>query len=78
MNLYCPDPKDGKPSVSLTVLWLSIAYLLTLGVLQAMGKVNDTGVAMEFFGISSALYFGRRVSFGGKDYSANNNDEEKK
>jgi len=63
MVLYAKDPKNGQYSVSLTILWISVVYLLTMGVLQALGKVQDVNVAMEFFGISSGLYFGRRVNF---------------
>jgi hypothetical protein len=81
MNLNLPicfnDPKDGKPSVSLTNLVISITYLVVMGVLQALGKVQDSGMAMEYFGISSALYFGRRVQFKGKTYDTNINEEEK-
>lgn len=77
MNLYSKDPKTGEPSVSLTVLWVSIVYLITMGVLQAMGKVDATGSAMEFFGISSALYFGRRVNLNGKTYSEDEKEETK-
>jgi hypothetical protein len=64
------DPKDKKPSVALTNLVISIVFLLVVGVLNVMGKIQDTGIVMEYFGISAALYFGRRLSFGNKDYSA--------
>lgn len=57
------DPSTNKPSVSLTNLVISIAFLLTMSVLQALGKVQEVGSAMEYFGISSALYFSRRVNF---------------
>lgn len=64
MNIYAEDPnKPGYKSVSLTILWISVVYLITMGILQALGKVPDTIMAMEFFGISSGLYFGRRVQF---------------
>lgn len=79
MNLYAKDPKDNTPSVSLTILWISVVYLLTLGVLQVLGKVTETGIAMEFFGMSSALYFGRRVQFtkGSANLQTDNTQESK-
>lgn len=78
MNLiWVNDPKDSKPSVSLSNLVVSIVYLLAMGVLQALGKVQDSGMAMEYFGISSALYFGRRVQFGGKSFNTDIQSEEK-
>lgn len=63
MDIYALDPKNGQKSVSLTILWVSVIYLMAAGVLQALGKIPDTTMAMEFFGISSGLYFGRRVNF---------------
>lgn len=62
-SIYSQDPKTGEKSVSLTILWISVIYLISMGVLQALGKVGDTGMAMEFFGVSSGLYFGRRIDF---------------
>ena len=63
MTVYAKDPKTGQYSVSLTILWISVVFLITMGVLQALGKVQDINMSMEFFGISSGLYFGRRVNF---------------
>lgn len=80
MSLYSKDPKTGEPSVSLTILWISVVYLLTMGVLQAIGKIEETNVALEFFGVSSALYFGRRVNIGSRNFGADvqSNDGENK
>lgn len=68
MNLnlaWVVDPKEKEPSVSLTNFVLSTVFLLTMGTLQVTGVVESTGVAVEYFAISSALYFGRRIQFNG-------------
>jgi hypothetical protein len=83
MNLsliWVRDPKDDAPSVSLTVLVVSLIYLVTMGALQALGKIQDVGIATEFFGVSSGLYFGRRLSFSktGTDVSSDQKQEEVK
>lgn len=79
MNLYCRDPKTQEPSVSLTILWLSVIYLITMGVLTALGKINETNVAMEFFGMSAGLYFGRRfnINKGSVEVQPTSNEENK-
>lgn len=74
------DPKTNKSSVSLTNFCLSVAFLLIVGSLQVAGKINDTGLAVEYFGLSCALYFGRKFSFAGKTFepeSVEEKDEEK-
>jgi hypothetical protein len=60
--LYLTDPKDGKPSVSLTIVLISLLFLLTCGILDLLGKVEGTSIALEFFIIACSLYFGRRMS----------------
>lgn len=62
MNLYSNDPSTGKPSVSLTILWISVVFLVTTGVLQILKKVDNSGLSLEFFALSASLYFGRRVN----------------
>lgn len=55
---------DGKPSVSLTMMILSFAFCLT-GLLQKLndGSLDiDMSQALTLFGLTSALYFSRRVS----------------
>lgn len=67
MDLYSRDPNTGKASVSLTILWISVVLLVVVGVLQCLKQVESTTLALEFFGISASLYFGRRVNFNGKN-----------
>ena len=64
------DPISKKPSVSLTNLIVSILFLLVAAALDLAGKVRDTSVALEYFGISSALYFSRRVTINGRSFSS--------
>lgn len=64
------DPITKKPSVSLSNFVISGLFLLVIGALHVAGKVQETGIALEYFGISSALYFGRRFTFGSKVYES--------
>lgn len=70
------DPITKKPSVSLTNLAISIFFLLVSASLDLAGKVKDTSIATEYFGISSALYFSRRISINGRNYSSESEEEE--
>jgi len=63
------DPKDNKPSVSLTNLCISILFLVVAGILNLAGVIKETGIVVEYFGVSAALYFGRKISFAGKDFA---------
>lgn len=67
---WVEDPITKKVSVSLTNFVLSLVFLLVAGVLNLMGKTKDTSIATEYFGISSALYFGRRINLKGNKYDA--------
>lgn len=69
--MWIKDPKNDKPSVSLTILALSIVILLVSGVLEMMGKIQSTSIAAEFFYGACATYFGRRVKFGDKEFGQN-------
>lgn len=69
------DPLTNKPSVSLTNLVISILFLLVSASLDLAGKVKDTSIAVEYFGISSALYFGRRLNINGRDFSSESEDK---
>lgn len=66
MNIKLPfivDPKDDKPSVSLTILILSVVSVMTAFGLHIAGKVEGTSISLEFFGIAASLYFGRRFGY---------------
>lgn len=56
------DPKTGKGSVSLTLVFLSSALVITgiVGKWSGFWGVIDIERALEFFYASSALYFGRQ------------------
>lgn len=64
------DPITKRPSVSLTNLFISILFLLVAATLDLMGKVKGTSIAIEYFGISSALYFSRRIKINGREFSS--------
>lgn len=56
------DPKTGKGSISLTLVFIS-SILVIIGIVGKWSKVAgeiDMNNAMEFFYASSALYFGRQ------------------
>jgi hypothetical protein len=64
------DPITKKASVSLTKLVISILFLLVSAALDLAGKVRDTSIALEYFGVSSALYFSRRININGRSFSS--------
>lgn len=64
------DPKDGGPSVSLTILVVSFICVLVAGTLHMFDKVSSTSLFSEVFYSAAALYFGRRIGIGGKVFSS--------
>lgn len=63
---------DGKPSISLTMMIISFTFCL-VGLLQNLNSTDfdiDMSQSLTLLGITSALYFGRRVSEGGKNIDA--------
>jgi len=75
MTIWLKDPKDGSPSVTLTILILFTVLLAVAAMFQVFGKVNNTSCLMEIFFSTSALYLGRRLNFGGKTYSSDKAEE---
>jgi len=73
---FVQDPITKLPSVSLSNLVISILFLLIAAGLDLAGKVKGTSIALEYFGVSAALYFSRRINVNGRDFSAER--EEKK
>lgn len=73
---FIQDPITKKPSVSLTNLVISILFLLVAGALDLAGKVKGTSVALEYFGVSSALYFSRRINLNGRSFSSESEKSE--
>jgi len=58
--MYLKDPKNNKPSVSLTAFAISFILFAGLSVAASLGYVKDTSSLAELFYACSALYFGRR------------------
>lgn len=69
------DPATKKESVSLTNLSLSILLVLTATGLNLAGLTKDTSIALDYFAVSAALYFGRRLNIAGKSYDAAKEEE---
>lgn len=67
---YLNDPKDGKPSVSLTLLMVSFLGVLVAASLQLAKVTDSTSVMTEVFYSTLALYFGRRFTVGSKTFTA--------
>lgn len=74
-KLWVPDPKDGKPSVSLTLLLFSALMFFIANTLLMLGKVNTIGFILEFTYSCIALYAGRRFTFSGKQFSSDKAEE---
>jgi len=73
--MYLNDPKDNKPSVSLTLMVLAGVALTIIGILDVAGVAKTTSVFPEVFYSSVALYFGRRFNISGKVISADKAEE---
>ncbi len=69
------DPDTKKQSVSVTNFVLSIFFLLVAASLNLAGVVKDTSIAVEYFGMSAALYFGRRFNFKGQAFEADKSED---
>ena len=73
---FIEDPISKKPSVSLTNLIISIVLLLVATGLDLAGKVKGTSIALEYFGVSSALYFSRRINLNGRSFTAESEEKQ--
>lgn len=65
-----PNKAPGVKSVSLTLSVLMTIITTTLGIAQALGKIQSLGPFLEMFWSSWALYLGRRLNINGKSFSA--------
>jgi hypothetical protein len=72
---YIQDPITKQPSVSLTNLTISTLLLLVAAGLDLAGKVKSTSIALEYFGVSAALYFSRRINVNGKSFTAESEEK---
>lgn len=68
--MYLKDPTTQLPSVSLTLLGISFIVVLGFSVATALEYVKDPGPLTELFYACAALYFGRRVQVGTKNFSS--------
>ena len=75
MDIWVKDPVSKLPSVSLTLLVVSFTGVLVAGALNMAGVVSSTSLFSEVFYSCSALYFGRRLNFGGKNFSSDKAQE---
>jgi hypothetical protein len=72
---WVTDPKTKEQSVSLTILMVSLLAVFIAGGLQVAGVVSSTSVFENIFFSSCALYFGRKLNFGGKSYTSDTAEE---
>ena len=70
MQLWTKDPNTNLPSVSLTLLVLSVILTVCAGILQMLGKVQSVSVFPEMMYSFTALYLGRRLNISGKAFSS--------
>lgn len=73
--MWFTDPSKGGKSVSLTLMMASFTILVGVGLAQSLGKLDSTGPFLELFFTTTALYFGRRISYKGVGYGAEDKKE---
>jgi hypothetical protein len=71
---WVKDPKNKMPSVTLSLLLVSFTSLLIASTFHISGVTQNTSSLLELFYATSAMYLGRRFTFAGKSFSADNND----
>ena len=70
-KVWVDDPSNkNKPSVSLTLLILSVIFVIITGTMQVLDIVKNTGPFLEMMYSFVALYFGRRFTFNDKKFSS--------
>lgn len=67
------DPVSGQPSVSYTILLLSVLLFVIAMGLEAAKVIPSADRAFEFFVASGALYFGRKFPYKNKLKEENKN-----
>jgi hypothetical protein len=75
MKFWVKDPVTDIPSVSLTLMVVTFVGVIVAGALNMAEVVKNTSLFGEIFYSSCALYFGRRLSFGGKNFSSEKAEE---
>jgi hypothetical protein len=56
------NPIDSKPSVSLTLMFVSFIICMIISILQIFKAVDSGGMSLEIFFATSALYFGNKFT----------------
>lgn len=69
--MWIKDPVTKKKSVSLTFTCIAFLGVLIAAGLQMANKIENTSVMTEVFYATTALYFGRRFTFKGKNVELN-------
>ncbi len=75
MEFWVKDPVGKLPSVSLTLVMVTFVGVLVAGALEMAGVVKSTSLFGEIFYSSIALYFGRRMTIGNKNFSSDKAEE---
>lgn len=70
--MWISDPKDGKKSISLTMMVASFLVCMIVSILQVLKQVDSGGMSMELFVATMSLYFGRRFSVKTKNMEMSN------
>jgi hypothetical protein len=72
------DPKTGKGSVTLTMMWISF----NVSILALAGKITnllggvDYSDTLWLLGLTSSLYLGRKIQKNGKDFTIEPEDKQ--
>jgi hypothetical protein len=59
-KIWVVDPKDGKPSVSLTLVVISFLICGVSIALEITDVTKETSMSFELFGAACGLYWGRK------------------
>ena len=59
-KIWVVDPKDGKSSVSLTLVVITFLICIIASGLEIAKVSSGTSMAFELFGAACGLYWGRK------------------
>ena len=77
MKIWSKDPKDGKESVSLTLLQITFIGCIIGAMFESVGYIKSSGVMSELFYSMVGLYFFRRATIKSKFMDINNESNKK-
>ena len=63
------DPKNGKQSVTLTLMIISFILLVAGVIAMIFGKIDSIGPLLELYVTNTVLYYGRRAKLKTKNLS---------